>query len=110
MKANELMTGIYVGKALAEGDYLAAAPFFSNILTAIKTAAPALLKNTAATELAKIQAKLAPSTLPAASGGPLPSSAPVQAAPPGAPWGKYVLWGAAGLGGFILWKKFRRGR
>lgn len=104
---NSLMTGLYVGKALAEGDYLSAAPFFADIVKAVKIAVPNLIKQTASSQLAKVQNKLG--ILPPNSGGPVETQAvvavPVQPAPSASRW---LVPAAAILGGYFLIKRMRR--
>lgn len=106
---NNLMAGIHVGKSLAEGDYLAAAPFFSDILKAVKAAVPGLVRETAAAQLSKVQAKLG--VLPAASGGPVSQTAPaaVLTVEP-SPFAKWFFPAALGVGGLLAYKAMKRRR
>lgn len=55
---NNLASGFYLGKALSEGDYLGAMPFIPDIINAVKSAAPGLIRETASRKLSALQTKL----------------------------------------------------
>lgn len=104
---NNLMTGLYVGKSLAEGDYLGAMPFLTDIINAVKTAAPNLLKDLASQKLALVQKKLAVQAPPMPAAEAQPYAPP---APPPNPWPRYIAYAALAGGVIYVVRRMKRRR
>lgn len=102
-----ILQGIYLGRALAEGDYLGAATFLPDLLKAVKTAAPSLLKNVAASKISAVEQKFG--LAPAAPAAPVidTTAVPMDAAPTRPSW---VLPAVAvgGLGLFLFLRRRRK--
>lgn len=100
---NPVLGSLMVGRSLSEGDYLGALPYIPDLLKAIKSAAPNLLREAAAKQLEKVQRKLSPTgTLPVVQNVAAPAVVDTTAAPVSSGLPKWVLPAAITVGGLIL--------
>ena len=99
-----LMGGLYLGKALAEGDYLGAMPFIPDILKAVKSAAPNLLREAASKKLTKIQNKLG------YAAPPVETTSVTVASAPEAPRSNLIPMLILGAGAFFVVRKMIKAR
>jgi len=54
---NLALSGVYLGKALAEGDMLGALPWLTELVSSVKKAAPNLIKQVASKQISALQTK-----------------------------------------------------
>lgn len=100
---NPLLGSVFLGRALAEGDYLGALPMIPDLFKAVKASLPNLLREKAGQELVRLQNKVG-GAAPASSVVDTPAY-PVQPAPQHS-W----IIPAVVVGGAVAFLYFRKKR
>lgn len=94
---NPTLSGIMLGKALAEGDALGAIPFLTDLVAAVKQAAPGVIQKATSKEVAKLKSKYLGTPAAPAIVETTTSAAPSAPARPA-----WILPVSVGLGGLFL--------